>query len=563
MKTAWIAALALLVTGALAQPAGAQTLINGAGATFPYPIYSKWFDEYAKIDPEVRFNYQSIGSGGGIKQISSRTVDFGASDGPMTDEQLKQAPAELLHIPTVLGAVVTTYNLPGSPKLRFAPDVVADIFLGKITKWNDPRITATNPGVTLPDQQILVVHRSDGSGTTYIWVDYLSKVSSEWQQKVGKGTSVNWPVGLGGRGNEGVAGQVKNTPGALGYVELAYAVKNKMPVAAVKNAAGKFVEPTIASTTAAAAGAAKSMPADFRVSLTNAPGEEAYPIASFTWLLVYKDQPNELKGRALAKFLWWMSHEGQKYADDLLYAPLPQPVVTSLLALLIAVPLGVGAAIYLAELAPAWIRPPLAFLVELVAAVPSVIYGLWGIFVLAPLLRTWVQPFLGATLGFLPLFQGPPYGVGMLAAGIILTIMAVPFITAVSREVLLAVPNTQREAALALGATRWETTRMAVLRYGRSGLVGAILLGLGRALGETMAVTMVIGNRPEVALSLFAPGYTMASVIANEFTEATSDLYLSALIEIGLLLFVVTVIVNALARLLVWSVGGPVKTIRE
>jgi len=327
MKTAWIAALALLVTGALAQPAGAQTLINGAGATFPYPIYSKWFDEYAKIDPEVRFNYQSIGSGGGIKQISSRTVDFGASDGPMTDEQLKQAPAELLHIPTVLGAVVATYNLPGSPKLRFAPDVVADIFLGKITKWNDSRIAATNPGVTLPDQLILVVHRSDGSGTTYIWVDYLSKVSPEWQQKVGKGTSVNWPVGLGGKGNEGVAGQVKNTPGALGYVELAYAVKNKMPVASVQNAAGKFVEPTIAGTTAAAAAAAKSMPADFRVSLTNPPGEDAYPIASFTWLLVYKDQPNELKGRALVKFLWWMSHEGQKYADDLLYAPLPPPVV--------------------------------------------------------------------------------------------------------------------------------------------------------------------------------------------------------------------------------------------
>jgi phosphate transport system permease protein len=238
-------------------------------------------------------------------------------------------------------------------------------------------------------------------------------------------------------------------------------------------------------------------------------------------------------------------------------------LLSSLLALLIAVPLGIGAAIYLAELAPDWIRAPIAFLVELVAAVPSVIYGLWGIFVLAPLLRVWVQPFLGTTLGFLPLFQGPPYGVGMLAAGIVLAIMVVPFITAVSREVLLAVPNTQREAALALGATRWETTRMAVLRYGRSGLVGAVLLGLGRALGETMAVTMVIGNRPEVALSLFAPGYTMASVIANEFTEATSDLYLSALVEIGLLLFVLTVIVNALARLLVWSVGGPVKAIRE
>jgi phosphate transport system permease protein len=238
-------------------------------------------------------------------------------------------------------------------------------------------------------------------------------------------------------------------------------------------------------------------------------------------------------------------------------------LLSSLLALLIAVPLGIGAAIYLAELAPGWIRPPIAFLVELVAAVPSVIFGLWGIFVLAPLLRVWVQPVLGKTLGFLPLFQGPPYGVGMLAAGIILAIMIVPYITAVSREVLLAVPNTQREAALALGATRWETTCIAVLRYGRSGLVGAILLGLGRALGETMAVTMVIGNRPEVALSLFAPGYTMASVIANEFAEATSDLYLAALIEIGLLLFVVTVVVNALARLLVWSVGGPVKVVRE
>jgi phosphate transport system permease protein len=238
-------------------------------------------------------------------------------------------------------------------------------------------------------------------------------------------------------------------------------------------------------------------------------------------------------------------------------------LVSSLLAMLIAVPLGIGAAVFLAELAPPWLRPPVAFLVELVAAVPSVVYGLWGIFVLAPLMRTWVQPFLGATLGFLPLFQGPPYGVGMLTAGIILAIMVVPFITAVSREVLLAVPNSQREAALALGATRWETTRLAVLRYGRSGLIGAGLLGLGRALGETMAVTMVIGNRPEVAISLFAPGYTMASVIANEFTEATSDLYLSALIEVGLLLFLVTVAVNALARLLVWSVGGAVKVVRE
>ncbi|HSB70262.1 MAG TPA: phosphate ABC transporter permease subunit PstC [Candidatus Methylomirabilis sp.] len=238
-------------------------------------------------------------------------------------------------------------------------------------------------------------------------------------------------------------------------------------------------------------------------------------------------------------------------------------IVSSMLALLLAVPLGIGAAVYLSELAPLWVRPIVSFLVELLAAVPSVVYGLWGIFVLVPFLRTHIQPALGAALGFLPLFQGPPYGVGMLAAGIILAIMIVPFIVAVSREVLQAVPNTQREAALALGATRWEMTRLAVLRYGRSGLMGAVLLGLGRALGETMAVTMVIGNRPEIAVSLFAPGYTMASMIANEFTEATSDLYLAALVEVGLLLFLVTVIVNALARLLVWSMGGSVQQVRE
>jgi phosphate transport system substrate-binding protein len=313
--------------GAGPAPAAAEMLMNGTGATFPYPIYSKWFDEYAKIDRSVKFNYQSIGSGGGIRQISERTVDFGASDGPMTDEQLKKAPGELFHIPTVLGAVVATYNLPGGPKLRFTGEVLADIFLGKISKWNDDRIKALNPGAALPGDPILVVHRSDGSGTTYIWVDYLSKVSREWEQQVGRGTSVKWPVGLGGKGNEGVAGQVKNTPGALGYVELAYATTNKLPAASVRNVAGKFVEPTIESTTAAAAEAAANMPADFRVSLTNAPGDSTYPVASFTWLLVYKDQPDEAKGKALVKFLWWAAHEGQRYPSDLLYAPLPAAVV--------------------------------------------------------------------------------------------------------------------------------------------------------------------------------------------------------------------------------------------
>jgi len=255
----------------------------------------------------------------------------------------------------------------------------------------------------------------------------------------------------------------------------------------------------------------------------------------------------------------WDPVAGEFGALPFIYGTL----VSSLLALLIAVPLSLGAAIFLAELAPSWIRPPISFLIEMLAAVPSVVYGLWGIFVLVPWLRDWVQPGLGRMLGFLPLFQGPPYGIGMLAAGMILSIMVVPYITSVSREILLAVPGSQREAALGLGATRWEATRMAVLRYGRSGLIGAILLGLGRALGETMAVTMVIGNRPEIAASLFAPGYTMASVLANEFTEATSDLYVSALVEIGLLLLVVTVVVNGLARLLVWSVGGPARGGRE
>jgi len=240
---------------------------------------------------------------------------------------LKAAPGELFHVPTVIGAVVATYNLPGNPKLRFTPDILADVFFGKITKWNDARIKDVNPGANLPDQPIVVVHRSDGSGTTYIWVDYLAKVNSEWEQKVGRGTSVKWPVGLGGKGNEGVAGQIKNTPGALGYVELAYAIKNNLPAASIRNKAGRFVEPTIGSTTAAAAGAAAEMPPDFRVSLTNAPGPDVYPIASFTWLLVYREQPDEVKGKAIVGFLWWASHDGQKYAADLLYAPLPAPVV--------------------------------------------------------------------------------------------------------------------------------------------------------------------------------------------------------------------------------------------
>jgi phosphate transport system substrate-binding protein len=301
--------------------ASAQMMLNGAGATFPYPIYSKWFDEYAKVDPSVRFNYQSIGSGGGQKQILAQTVDFGASDGPMSDENLAKAPGKLLHIPTVAGADVVAYNLSGNPALKFDADTIAGVFLGQIKKWNDPKIVALNPGVTLPDQEIVVVHRSDGSGTTYIWTDYLSKISPEWKSKVGTNTSVNWPTGIGGKGNEGVAGQIKQTPGALGYVELIYAVQNKMPYAEVKNSAGNFVKPAIESITAALATA--DIPDDFRFSITNASGPNAYPICGATWLLVYEQQKDPAKGKKLVEFLKWATKDGEKMAKDLQYAPLP------------------------------------------------------------------------------------------------------------------------------------------------------------------------------------------------------------------------------------------------
>src|SRR4029077_4833036 len=306
---------------AFAIGAQAQMTINGAGATFPYPIYSKWFDEYAKVDPSVRFNYQSIGSGGGQKQILPQTVDFGASDGPMSDDNLHKAPGKLLHIPTVAGADVVAYNLPGNPPLKLDADAIAGIFLGQIKKWNDPKLTALNPGVKLPDQEIVVVHRSDGSGTTYIWTDYLSKISPEWKQKVGTNTSVNWPTGLGGKGNEGVAGQIKQTPGALGYVELIYAVQNKMPYADVKNASGEFVKASVESITAAMATA--QIPEDFRFSMTNAPGKDAYPIAGTTWLLVYEQQKDATKGKKLVEFLKWAGTKGEQMAKDLEYAPLP------------------------------------------------------------------------------------------------------------------------------------------------------------------------------------------------------------------------------------------------
>jgi phosphate transport system substrate-binding protein len=314
----------LLICGTAAQ----KVQINGAGATFPYPIYSKWFSEYNKLHPEVEVNYQSIGSGGGIRQLQAQTVFFGATDGPMTNEQLQAAPGKIFHFPTVLGADVPVYNIPNvKSELKFSGPLLADIFLGKITKWNDPAIVKLNPGVSLPTTDITVVHRSDGSGTTYIWVDYLAKVSPEWKTKVGVNTSVNWPTGVGGKGNEGVAGLVTQTPGSIGYVELIYAIQNKISYGTVQNMDGEFVQASEQSVTAAAAAAAAQMPPDFRVSITNAPGKGAYPISSFTWLLLYENPKDKAQSKIMVEFLKWALTDGQKLAGPLGYAPLPEAVV--------------------------------------------------------------------------------------------------------------------------------------------------------------------------------------------------------------------------------------------
>jgi phosphate transport system substrate-binding protein len=320
-----------LVCFFLALPVVGQTTLNGAGATFPNPMYSKWFSDYHKLHPDIQINYQPIGSGGGIRQVTEGTVDFGASDMPMTDDQLKEAQTKLktkvFNIPTVLGAVVPAYNVPGVPgELKFTPDILSGIFLGRISNWNDPAISAANPGVKFPNQDIIVVHRSDGSGTTFIWTDYLSKVSADWKAQVGSNTSVKWPKGMGGKGNEGVAGFVRNLPGSIGYVELIYAVQNNISYGSVRNAAGVFLKASLEGVTAAAASAPK-MPADFRVSITNAPGKDAYPISSFTWLLIPQQSKDAAKGKILADFLNWMVNDGQKLTSALTYAPLPDNVV--------------------------------------------------------------------------------------------------------------------------------------------------------------------------------------------------------------------------------------------
>jgi phosphate transport system substrate-binding protein len=329
MKTMNKIAIAAIGAAMLVAGVAAQTMqINGAGATFPYPIYSKWFSEYNKLHPNVQINYQSIGSGGGIRQVTNQTVFFGATDGPMTPDQLLAAPSKILHFPTVLGGDVPVYNIPGvNAELKFTGTVLADIFLGKITKWNDPAIVKLNAGVNLPGSDITVVHRSDGSGTTYIWVDYLAKVSEEWKKKVGVATAVNWPTGVGGKGNEGVAGLVTQSPGSIGYVELIYAIQNNISYGSVQNTAGEFMRATQESVTAAAAGAAAKMPADFRVSITNAEGKGVYPVSSFTWLLLYENPKDKAQAKVMVDFVKWMLTDGQKFAGSLGYAPLPDAVV--------------------------------------------------------------------------------------------------------------------------------------------------------------------------------------------------------------------------------------------
>ncbi len=323
-------ALAVFLTAGLlgAAVAAQGQQINGAGATFPFPIYSKWFSEYNKLHPNVQINYQSIGSGGGIRQLTAQTVFFGATDGPMTKDQLLAAPGAILHLPTVLGAVVPVYNIEGvTAELKFTGPVLADIFLGKITKWNDPAIAKLNADVRLPDKEIVVVHRSDGSGTTYIFADYLAKVSPEWKKRVGVNTALNWPVGTGGKGNEGVSGYVKQIPDSIGYVELIYALQNRIDYGSVQNMAGKFLRATIDGVTAAAAAAANSMPADFRVSITNAPGDAAYPISSFTWMIFYENPKDKASAKTMVEFMKWALTDGQKFTKDLGYAPLPESVV--------------------------------------------------------------------------------------------------------------------------------------------------------------------------------------------------------------------------------------------
>jgi phosphate transport system substrate-binding protein len=699
------------------------TTINGAGATFPYPLIDTWRNEYQKIRPGVNINYQSIGSGGGVKQFTEKTVDFGASDAPLSSAEREKAP-NAVHIPETIGSIVVSYNLPSVPGngLRLSGATIADIFLGDVRKWNDPAIASLNPTVDLPNTDILVVHRSDGSGTTFVWTEYLSKVSSEWQQEIGVGKSVEWPTGIGAPGNEGVANAIKGSPYTIGYIELSYALSTKMPYASIQNKEGNFVEPSFNSISAAIASSTSTLPRGDEswssVSTTDASGINSYPIASFSYLLLYKelsDNPSisMQKAQEMVSFVSWAISDGQQFSTRLGYVPLPDEVVklnqetlqtltfhgqpvtqrtspeqqpagqdsglllwlgviaaagmgaavfyrfkrrgaaaprrelllgelrksrktemssfflrSSLLgdrifqslvigaagytaflmalitysafvgsaevfskegffgfvtgtdwnavegresygalpyiigtlasagiAMLIGVPISIGIATFISEISPRRLATPLSFVVELLAAVPSIIYGLWALFVF----RFWVKDLIEVPLNQLfgdtiPLFARTPFGLDIFTAGIVLAIMIIPTASSISREVMRAVPMSQREAAYSLGATRWETVRTAVFPYARSGLLGASILGLGRAVGETMLVTMVIGNAVGLAAipnSLFSPSQTLASLIANEFNEAVTSFHTSALIGLGAVLFLLTIAINIGARFMV------------
>src|ERR671924_504662 len=700
--------------------------LNGAGATFPFPLIDTWRVEYQKIKPEVNINYQSIGSGGGVKQFTEKIVDFGATDAPLTSLEMEKA-REAVHIPETIGSIIVSYNTPEVPDkgLKLTGPILAGIYLGEITKWNDPQIQKLNPDLFLPAQNIIVAHRSDGSGTTFVWTDYLSKVSTDWKAQVGKGKSVQWPIGIGAPGNEGVASTIKSTPYAIGYVELSYALATKMTYAYLENQEGNFIEPSIDSVRAAVASSAKLLPRGDesweQVSTTDAPGKDSYPISSFSYLLLYKElstnpRINSLdKARALVDFVYWAITDGQQFADDLGYVALPddvvilnqdtlssltykgQPVLTtesktdlasseilvsfvavavilpvvaavgiiiiyvlrknrrssseeltkmeakkgsvhdrlsplllkntptgdkifrfivigaasytilllglvaisifsgsaevfcsegvigfitgtdwnavegresygalpyvvgtlisSGIAMAIGVPISLGIAIFIVEVAPQRMSIPLSFVIELLAAVPSIIYGLWALFVF----RFWIRDFIEVPLNqafgeTIPIFAKTPFGLDIFTAGIVLAIMIIPTVSSISREVIRAVPNTQREAAYSLGATRLEMVKTAIFPYAKSGLFGAAILGLGRAVGETMLVTMIIGNAigaSAIPNSLFSPSQTLASLIANEFNEAVTSLHVSALIGLGVVLFLLTIGINIGARLMV------------
>ena len=665
--TALAIGLAAVASGASAQQ------ITGAGATFPAPVYTKW-GEAAKAAVGIELNYQAIGSGGGQNQILNRTVDFGASDAPMDPAKLTEG--RLLQFPTVMGAVVVIVNLPDIKpnEIKLTGEILADIFAGTITKWNDPKLVELNHGVKLPSLAIAPVHRADGSGTTYVFTSYLSAVSPEWKSKVGANTSVNWPAGAGAKGNDGVAATTHNTRGGIGYVENAYATQNKLVTTQLRNKAGQFVEPTMAAYSAAAANGDWAKREELRGEPDRPAGREELadrlhhlhrtaegsegrcPQCRRAEVLrlglqerrQHRQRPGvhsaarpgegrgsrrlarrgEGTGRQAPHVDRASPHAGTRInrlqqaiastaiaaprrklqVGDIVFeffarfagafvlvllgaiivvlflggfaafrqfgpaflvsadwdpvkevfgaaVPIYGTIVTSILALLLAVPIAFGIAFYLTELAPSWVRRPVGTAVELLAAVPSIIYGMWGFFVIAPVMAEYIQPVFIDSFDGIPiledLFAGPPFGTGILTASIILAVMVIPFIAATMRDVFETVPPVFKESAYGVGCTTWEVMRSIVIPYTRVSVVGGIMLGLGRALGETMAVTFVIGNTNRISTSLFGPGNTIASIVALEFPESPAgSLKLSSLLALGFILFVISFIVLAISRLL-------------